>query len=501
MKHIASFAVISLVALFAMNVSAQKTSDSPVLYHVPGDPTVSIRIWIKVGAQHDPPGKEGLAQLTASLVAEGATSVNPYETILAKLYPLAASYSASCDKEMTVLSGRTHKDNLDAFVPLFLDALMRPAFTDEDFTRVRNDQLAFIEKSLRYSSDEELGKATLYDFLFAGTPYGHLNAGTVVSLKGLKAADARAFYREHYTRGNVVVGLGGGYDEALAVRLRKEISMLPRGKTVTPARSIPAAFDGFQVRMVEKTCDATAISIGFPIDVRRGDADFYALDVFRSWFGEHRNSSSHLYQVIREARGMNYGDYAYIETFPNGGALQLPRPNTARRSQIFEMWIRPVPHAQRHFALRAALRELKNILDNGMTADQFELTRAFLAKYALQYAKTTSERLGMAIDSRFYGIDGEYIDVYRKKLAALTRDQVNAALRKHIQYRNMKIAVVTQDAGVFANMLAEDVSSPVTYATPKPASVIEEDKEIAVFPLRIRKENIEILPVDDMFAK
>ena len=42
--------------------------------------------------------------------------------------------------------------------------------------------------------------------------------------------------------------------------------------------------------------------------------------IANSWLGEHRNSSSHLYQVIRETRGLNYGDYSYIECFP-GGAL------------------------------------------------------------------------------------------------------------------------------------------------------------------------------------
>src|SRR3546814_9933605 len=33
----------------------------------------------------------------------------------------------------------------------------------------------------------------------------------------------------------------------------------------------------------------------------------------KTWLGEHRSSSSHLYQRIREERGMNYGDYAYVE--------------------------------------------------------------------------------------------------------------------------------------------------------------------------------------------
>ena len=79
-----------------------------------------------------------------------------------------------------------------------------------------------------------------------------------------------------------------------------------------------------------------------PIEVTRSHPDFAALSVARAWLGEHRSSMSHLYQRIRELRGMNYGDYAYIEAFPGGMFQFFPEPNVARRAQLFEVWIRPV---------------------------------------------------------------------------------------------------------------------------------------------------------------
>ena len=65
------------------------------------------------------------------------------------------------------------------------------------------------------------------------------------------------------------------------------------------------------------------------------------------------------YQIMREERGLNCRDYAYIEHFPLGYARQFP-PNVARHQQIFQVWIRPVPNETRVFAFRAALRELQN---------------------------------------------------------------------------------------------------------------------------------------------
>jgi zinc protease len=491
---------VLLAGLLATGCGSKRGGNT-ILLPVADDPTVSFRVCFMVGAQEDPAGKEGLALLTAKLLAEGATTRNSYDRILDSLYPMAAGYDCQVDKEMTVFTGRTHGDNLDAYLTLFLDAILHPAFSPEDFERVRADLLNDIEKSLRYASDEELGKAALEQLAFGGTPYGHLNGGTVRSLRSMTLEDARAFSTAHYTRRTLVIGMGGGYPDAALDRLRAALDSLPEGASGTAPVFTPAMPDGRQVLLVDKPCDATAISFGFPLDVVRGDDDFFALALFNSWFGEHRNSSSHLYQVIRERRGMNYGDYSYIEHFAGGSRLKMPQPNTARHHQLFEVWIRPVQHAHRAFALRAALRELQAVIDSGMREEDFQLTRRFLSKYALLYATTTSERLGMALDSRFYGLDEEYIALFRKRIDALSLDQVNTAIRKHLQTKNVAIAMVTQGAAAFAAELAADTPSPVTYTSPKPESILAEDAIIARYPLGIRADRIRVIPVDQMFER
>jgi len=277
-------------ALFLAGCGAP-VSERVVLLPVKEDPTITFRLWFKVGSQCDPSGQEGLAALTAAMLTEAATETRSYDEILDELYPMAASYQASVDKEMTIISGRVHIDNLEAFYPLLIDAVLHPAFLEEDFNRIRTDMINFIEKSLCYSDDEELGKAALYDFVFEDTPYGHLDYGSVSSLKNLTVDDVRAFYKKWYTGDNVVIGLGGGYDENLLPRLEADLQKLPIGAPKQPGMPAPNDIDGLQVLLVEKNCDATAISIGFPIDVTRGSEDFWALLLFNSWFGEHRNSA------------------------------------------------------------------------------------------------------------------------------------------------------------------------------------------------------------------
>ncbi|MBI3818202.1 MAG: insulinase family protein [Planctomycetes bacterium] len=484
----------------AHGTSVPLAPGSMMMMDVPNDPNIVIKLWFKVGSQNDPPGKEGLASLTGSLLGEGGSKSLPYDQILEKLFPMAANYGSSVDREMTVLTGFTHRDHTDAFVRLFGDAVANPGFRKEDFERLRDRAVNAIEKNLRYSSDEELGKAVLYNSIFEGTPYGPYVDGTVAGLKAITLDDVKSFYREYYTRNNLQVAIGGTKPADFGVAVGAALANLPTGGHDPVARSIPNSFEGRHVTIVQKPGPSTAISFGFPIDLARGTKDFYALSVARSWLGEHRNSFSHLYQVIREKRGMNYGDYAYIEAFPAGGFLSMPPTGVGRRSQIFEVWVRPVPEKNGLFALRAALREVEQLVQSGMSKEEFERGRSFLSKYSLHFAESTADRLGYAIDDKFYGTEN-HLKQFRSAMQSVTLEDVNAAIKKYLQIKNIKIAIVTEHAADLRDAIAADAPSSVSYPSEKGADILAEDKIIERHPLHVPAANIRIVPVDAVFEK
>ena len=497
----------------AVESAATSSESSTVLLPVPTDPTISFSLSFGVGSQNDPPGKEGLAYLTGQMLADASTENRSYEEILEALFPIASSYQVRVDREITTLTGRTHRDNIDLFFELYSDAYLRPAFDPGDFERIRSDAVNYLENTLRFASDEELGKAALYEFVFAGTPYAHPTIGTVEGLQSITLEDVRAFYGRHYHPANARSGLGGGVDDELRARFEASLAGLP-GESAAGEGGVDAAesaidssvainppeLNGREVLLVSKPDADASISFGFPIDLSRGEPDFYALWVANSWLGEHRNQSSHLFKVIREIRGLNYGDYSYIEAFPEGGGRSMPPVNVPRRHQIFEVWIRTLPNHQAHFALRAATRELEDLVDNGMTQEEFDLTRSFLTKYILHFAVTTSQRLGYALDDRFYGIGGDgHLARFAQMLQELTLEEVNAAIREHLQYENLKIAIVTGDAEGLHAAIAADTPSSIEYAQEMPEEVLAEDDVISTLPLEISEDRIYTVPVESMF--
>jgi len=486
------------LAILPLLGAAVTNADMRVVALPSQSPLVTFRIVFLTGAAADPAGKPGLAALTASMLAAGGSRQMSYQQILNAMFPMATSVSSQVDKEMTVFSATTHVDNLDAFYKIFRAMLLDPGWRQEDFQRLKDDAINFLRVSLRGNNDEELGKEVLYQQIYAGHPYGHHNRGTVSGLNRIAIKDLQDFYKAHYAQDNLILGLAGGYSEAFLTRVRQDFMRLPKSPAQTPAWKNPAPPKGLRVTMVEKDTRSVAFSFGFPIEVGRGHPDFPALLVAQACFGQHRTSGGRLYNRMRELRGLNYGDYAYIEYFPGGMFQFEPPPNLARRSQIFQVWIRPVEPATAHFALRLAFFEFDRLIRDGLSPEEFERWRSFVSKNVNLLLKTKAAELGYAIDSLYYGI-GDYGGYVREALARLTVHDVNRAIRRRLQRDSLHVVVVGKNCEALRAALLANAPSPMTYNSPKPEQVLEEDKLVARWRFDIKPDAIQVVPVETVF--
>ncbi|MFY9223691.1 MAG: pitrilysin family protein [Blastocatellia bacterium] len=489
------------IATYEAKVAPKDASDLKIVLQKTASPQLNVKLLFSVGSAYDPKGKEGLSSLAAAMISEAGSKEKSIDEINKAFFPIAASFGVQVDKEMTTFTGVVHKDNLATFSSLALTQLLNPGFREEDFKRLKEQQLNTLKEDLRASNEEELGKERLQQNIFAGTPYGHPVLGTVAGIESITLDDVKNFVRTAYTRANLMVGMSGDVPDEFVKKLSRELSTLAAG----PAPSIPGEVkgrmpQGMEVEIIEKDTLATAISFGFPIEVNRSHPDFAALWLARAWLGEHRSSVSHLYERIREIRGMNYGDYAYIEAFPRGMFQFFPDPNIARRAQIFEIWIRPVVPSNAHFALRIATHELEKLVENGMSQENFEAVREYLMKNVFVMTATQNQQLGYALDSKWYQT-GEFTSYMREKLQALSAADVNKAIKKHLNAKNMHVVMITKDAESLRKQLVEDSFSAIKYDANKPQELLEEDKLIGSRKLNIRPEAVKVTKVDDVFAR
>jgi len=473
---------------------------------------VVFKVRFDNGSIADPADKKGLTYATASLMAQGGAGGVSYSDIQDQMMPWAAGYGALVDKQVTTFTFQVPVNFVDEFYPLLRNVLLTPDFNEKDFSRVMKQQQNYVDQVVRASSDENYSKFALEDQLFRGGNMQSLIQGTSASVESLSLDDIKAHYRKTFTNNNVSIGIAGNYSDAMLKQFKADVKKLPKTayKTVKPSSANTA--DGIEVEIIAKDgAFGSAIFTGAPLAITRSNDGFATLMIANSWMGEHRKSYSRLYQKIRETRSMNYGDYAYIEWYDQGGSYMTPPSGVPRSSNYWSIWIRPVQIASQlksqyeeladvsighaHFALRLALREFDLLIKNGMNEEDFAATKTFLRSYTKLYAQSPAQQLGWLMDSRFYGRT-DYLAELDTLLKNATLEQVNAAIRKHWQTENLYVTIVTDasEAQPLADSLINNTPSPMSYSnlvkSGLPADVLAEDDAVAVYPLNIKKVTI-----------
>jgi len=487
------------VAKIEMKKAQPSVSKFTVLDKTNESPLIDVNFLFYTGAAADPVGKKGVAALTASMLTQGGSETRSYKDIKKGLYPLAGSFSSQLDKEMMSFTGRVHKDNTGQWYQLVSDQLLNPGWREDDFKRLKKELIDSIKSGLKSSNDEELGKEVLYSELYRGHAYENFNSGDLSDLEAITIEDVKAFYRAQLTQAKLHLGITGAMPKALKSQLMADLSTLPLGDENRLIIAKAPVLKGHHATIVEKNAQSTAVSFGFPLDTIRSDKDWAALWLVRSYFGEHRSSNSYLYQQIRQARGMNYGDYAYIEYFPRGMFQTKPDANLGRSSQIFQVWLRPLrSNNDAHFATRAALYELDKLIEEGMSEKDFQATRNYLINYAPQLVASQDQQLGYALDSEFYQTP-EFVKYVREKFEKLSLADVNRVIKENLQTENIHYVFISGDGEDMKKRLLTEQVSPLTYNSEKPAELIATDKIIESYKLTLPANNVEVIAIEKVF--
>ena len=163
------------------------------------------------------------------MVAEAGSKETGIDEIRKALFPMAATFGAQVDKEMTVFTGSVHRDNGGAFLDTALPQLLKPGFREEDFRRLKDAQKNALAQDLIANNEEELGKERLQAVVFAGTPYGHPALGTLAGIDAITLDDVKGFWKTAYTRAALTVGLAGDVPADLKTRFLSRLGELSAG--------------------------------------------------------------------------------------------------------------------------------------------------------------------------------------------------------------------------------------------------------------------------------
>jgi zinc protease len=384
--------------------------------------------------------------------------------------------------------------------------IVAPALDSGELERLRAESLDALEKQFPREDEEELGKFALTRRIFgAGHPYGHVPQGTVQSVRALDREKLDRLRQSLYTRSRLTIGLAGKVPLSLVARAKEAFGQLPPGKTSVADVPKPEAHKTPRLLLVKGPFEAVGYHSGLAVGFNRASDAYPRMYLAAMAWGKHRSFVGRLMSRAREIRGLNYGDYSYIENFPEGGHFEMEPTGAAQTRQAFTVWGRPTTLENGCFLARLLAYETDRFARDGLTAKEVELGQGHLAGYAPMLQMGLARELGRAIDDAFYGIPEGDSSV--KRLVALARKKgirpsVNALIKETVRPASLDYVVVTPDPEHFkAEILGPECGIKYAEGVAKPREFLDEDKIVSRRGLGVAPEDIEIIDSTKLFEE
>ena len=272
-----------------------------VSHHMPHLETISMGVWIGVGARHETINEQGISHLLEHMAFKG-TETRSARDIAEQIEAVGAELNAATSLEMTSYFSRALAGDVRLALDILADILQRPRHQQEELERER--EVILQEIAATRDSPDEIAYELLQDAAFPEQAIGRPILGTTQSVKSFGADDLRTFLEANYGAGRMVLSAAGSVDHAELVRhAEAQFAGLNGG---VGGRFEPARYVG-GTRTSAKPFEQSHLVMAFAGPSYRGQ-EFYTAQVFSGLFGG--GMSSRLFQEVRERRGLCYAIYS-----------------------------------------------------------------------------------------------------------------------------------------------------------------------------------------------
>lgn len=289
-----------------------KTLDSglPVLVAPTHSPSVTAIFMVKAGSKNEFPAQAGVSHLLEHFVFRATAKFKTGRDVVRALDRLGADHNASTSKEATAYWVRAAASYLPQALEFLSEIILNPSLPEKLLAQEKGtilQEMAMIEDHPMSKIGEDFEKL----FFGADSPLGRPIIGAKHTVTGLTRDDLMAYRDRFYLRqagrpGNIVLAVAGGVKPDLVFRLAQAaFGRWPKAadykgykiyKSYKPPRQT-----GQKIEF--RPLDQVHLILGVPafpaLDPRR-----YALSILLTILGG--NTSSQLFQEIRENRGLAY---------------------------------------------------------------------------------------------------------------------------------------------------------------------------------------------------
>ncbi|OGA26125.1 MAG: peptidase M16 [Betaproteobacteria bacterium RIFCSPLOWO2_02_FULL_67_26] len=392
-------------------------------------PVTVALVWYKVGAIDEVNGTTGVAHVLEHMMFKGTSSQQPGE--YSRLIAAAGGReNAFTGHDYTAYFATLHKSQLELALRLEADRMVNLTLLPAEFAK--EIKVVMEERRLR---TEDRPRSLTYEQLMASAltahPYRNPVIGWMNDLENMRVEDARDFYRRWYAPNNAVaVVVGDVVPEDVFALVEKHFGAIP-------ARELPPRKPqdeppqlGVRRVTVKAPAELPYMVMTFRVPpLRDAGADWepYALEMLAAVL-DGGQAARLPRTLVREERVASSAGAGY--------------DGIARGPGFFYLEATPTPGRGVAEVEQALRREMKKIIDDGVTADELERVRAqAVASHVYQRDSMFFQARQIGV-MELSGIPHGTIDLQLAKLREVTPEQVREVARKYFQDDALTIATL-----------------------------------------------------------
>lgn len=386
---------------------------------------VNANITLRYGTPSSLIGKSSIAQLTASMLDKGTKSMSR-QAIQDKLDAIKARVGVFGGQSSLTFNIETTNQNLDQVLDLVGDIALNPAFSQEEFDKLKNEQIAGMEEQL-----SDPGSIANNRLNIITNPYPKTDVRYVMTMKeeieALKAVtldDVKKFYKENYGASEATATVVGDFDkEKTNQKLTKYF-----GNWKSPSKYERITDPYMPIKPVDENINtpdkANAMFFAsLPLQINDSHPDYAAMVIGNFMLGGGF-LNSRLATRIRQKEGLSYGVGSWFQASSqddsgNFGAYAIYAPENRDKVQ------------------KAFQEEITKVKTEGFTKEELDAARSGWIQGQVVNRAQDRALLGKLANNMRLDRDMMWDKALEEKIMKLTVEDINKVMAKHMDPAKM----------------------------------------------------------------